>query len=237
VTVMVAVLLAGFSVFIIWLLGFSQDEVEKIEDLALKNNLVVVAEEEEEDVNNTEFSAKSDIKSALDTERNDDFPYPQLWRYPVKLKDNFRWPQEAGTLVDIQKRKEGATQLSMEMRLKLKDMGILRENSAEHQLPDNIAEVARTTGILMPRKNLWVSFDTFAAKNRPGLAQSSEDEDSCSIKVVANLQKRKKKMEETAKKNVEIIKWKNKHTDLFQQEKENLIRFVKGEKSGFVRSF
>ena len=234
VTLLVAALVAGFSLFIIWLLGFSQDEVEKIEDMALNSNLLVV--EEEEDTEEKEVSSKSTIKS-VDKESKEDFPYPQLWRYPVQSKANFRWPQEAATLVDIQKRREGATQLSLEMRIKLKDMGILRENTAEHQVTENIAEIARDTGILMPRKNLFVTFDTFAAKKRPGLAQSSEDEDVCNIKVIANQQKKKKKLEETEKKNVEIMKWKTKHIDLFQQEKENLIKFVKGEKSGFVRSF
>jgi len=70
--------------------------------------------------------------------------------------------------------------------------------------------------------------------------QSSEDEDVCIIKVIANQQKKKKKLEETEKtekKNIEIMKWKTKHTDLFQQEKENLIKFVRGGNSGFVRSF
>jgi len=160
-----------------------------------------------------------------------------LWRYSVQSKANFRWPQEAATLVDIQKRREGATKLSLKMRLKLKDMGIQREDTTEHQVTENIAQVARDTGILMPRKNLFVTFDTFATRKRPGLVQSSEDEDICNIKVIANHQKKKKKTEETEKKNVEIMKWKIKHTDLFQQEKENLIKFVRGGKSGFVRSF
>jgi hypothetical protein len=227
VTLIVAFLLLGFSFFIIWFFGFSQEEVEKIDD-----TVVVVAAEE--DVNGHECTSHYSIKSAIDTKRSEDFPYAQLWRYPAQSKANFRWPEEAATLVDIQRRKEGATELSTEMRMKLKDMGILRKQSAETQATENIADIARTTGILMPRKNLWVTFDTFAAKSRPGLAQSSEDEDSCNIKVVA---KKKKKMEETAKKNVEIMKWKDKHTNLFQQEKEDLIKFVKGEKSGFVRSF
>jgi len=237
VTIIVAFLLLGFSVFAIWLLGFSQDEVEKIEDIAANSNLVLT-DEEEDDVEDSESPKISAIKSSNDTNQSDDFPYSQLWRYsyPVQSKTNFRWPQEAKTLVDIQRRKEGATQISNEMRSKLESMGILREQSAEHQISENIADIARTTGILMPRKNLWVTFDTFAAKNRPGLAQSSEDEDGTSAKTTTNMQKKKKKLEEAAKKNVEIMKWKSKHTDLFQKEKENLIKFVKGEKSGFVRS-
>jgi len=46
VTLLIAALVAGFSLLIVWLLGFSQDEVEKIEDMALKCNLLVVEEEE-----------------------------------------------------------------------------------------------------------------------------------------------------------------------------------------------
>jgi len=232
VTLIVAFLLLGFSFFAIWLLGFSQEEVGKLEEIANNGNVVVLAEDED-DVEESETALTSAIKCTNDTTRNEEMSYAQLWRYPVKSKANFRWPQEAATLVDIQRRREGATQLSMEMRLKLQSMGILREESAMQQVTENIAEIARTTGILMPRTKLWVTFDTFAAKNRPGLAQSSEDEDGSCVKAAT---KKKKKMEETAKKNVEIMKWKNKHTDLFQQEKENLIKFVKGEKSGFVRS-
>jgi len=232
VTLIVAFLLLGFSFFAIWLLGFSQEEVEKLEEIANNGNVVVVAEEED-DVEESETAVNSAIKCANDTTRSEELSYAKLWRYPVKSKANFRWPQEAATLVDIQRRREGATQLSMEMRLKLQSMGILREDNPVQQVTENIAEIARTTGILMPRSKLWVTFDTFAAKNRPGLAQSSEDEEGTCVKVAT---KKKKKMEETAKKNVEIMKWKNKHTDLFQQEKENLIKFVKGEKSGFVRS-
>merc|ERR1712179_759435 len=213
VTLIVAFLLLGFSFFAIWLLGFSQEEVEKLEEIANNGNVVVVAEEED-DVEESETAVNSAIKCANDTTRSEELSYAKLWRYPVKSKANFRWPQE------------GATQLSMEMRLKLQSMGILREDNPVQQVTENIAEIARTTGILMPRSKLWVTFDTFAAKNRPGLAQSSEDEEGTCVKVAT---KKKKKMEETAKKNVEIIKWKNKHTDLFQQEKENLIKFVKGE--------
>jgi len=235
VTLIVAFLLLGFSFFAIWLLGFSQEEVGKLEEIANNGNVVVLAEDED-DVGESETGVNSAIKCTNDTTQSEEMSHAQLWRYPrypVKSKANFRWPQEAATLVDIQRRREGATQLSMEMRLKLQSMGILREESAVQQVNENIAEIARTTGILMPRSKLWVTFDTFAAKNRPGLAQSSEDEEGSCVKAAT---KKKKKMEETAKKNVEIMKWKNKHTDLFQQEKENLIKFVKGEKSGFVRS-
>jgi len=232
VTLVIAVLMAGASVFIIWLLGFSQEEAEKIEDITKNSNVVIVAELEEED--DKEISPNSVIKSTIDNESKEDIPYAQLWHYPVKAKSKFRWPQEAATLVDIQKRREGTTHLSAEMRLKLKDMGILREPTGEDHVIENIAEIARDTGILMPRKNLRVTFDTFSAKRRPGLAQSSEDEEGGSIKVIA---KRKKKLEETEKKNVKIIEWKNKHTDLFQQEKANLIKFVREENQAFIRAF
>jgi len=238
VTLMIGFLVAGASVFIVWLLGFSQEEVEKIEDLAKNSSVVIVTEEVSEvEGKSQNISPSLAIKFTINNESKDGLPYAQLWRYPVQSKNNFRWPEEAATLVDIQKRREGVTQLSMEMRLKLKDMGILRETAGEHQVVENLAHIARDTGVLMPRKNLWVSFDTFSAKSRPGLAQSSEDEDGSSLKVIANQQKKKKKLEETAKKNVKIIEWKNKHTDLFQQEKEKLIKFVREENQAFVRGF
>ena len=69
------------------------------------------------------------------------------------------------------------------------------------------------------------------------MLQSSEDEDVCNIKVIANQQKKKKKLEETEKKNVEIMKWKTKHTNLFQQEKEILVKFVRGENQDLLDHF
>jgi len=234
VTLIVAFLMLGFSALAIWFLGFSQEEVGNLEEIANNGNVVVVAEDQD-GVEESETAVNSTIKSTNDKTRGEESYYAQMWGYPVKYKTNFRWPQEAATLVSIQRRREGATQLSMELRMKLESMGILREESRDQQqqVTENIAEIARTTGILMPRSKLWVTFDTFAAKNRPGLAQSSEDEEGGAVNRAS---KKKKKSEETAMKNIEIMKWKNKHTDLFQQEKENLIKFVKGEKSGFVRS-
>eukprot|EP00092_Neocalanus_flemingeri_P005400 GFUD01005820.1.p1 GENE.GFUD01005820.1~~GFUD01005820.1.p1 ORF type:complete len:237 (+),score=58.05 GFUD01005820.1:90-800(+) len=235
VPLVIAVLVAGSSFFFVWLLGFSQEEAEKIEDITKNHNVVVVTEEEAEA---KEVSPNALINLTINKESKEDFHYAQLWSYQVKSRQNFRWPQEAATLVDIQKKREGATQLSSEMRLKLKGMGILREQTGEPEAIENIAEIARDTGILMPRKNLWVTFDCFSSKRRPGLAQSSEDdEDGGSPKVIANKEKKKRKLEETAAQNVKIIEWKNKHTDLFQQEKQNLIRFVRMEKQGFVRAF
>jgi len=168
-TLLIAAFVAGFSLFIVWLLGFSQDEVKKIEDMAIKYNLLVVEEEEETEERET---SSTSIKSVIDRELKEDFPYPQLWRYPAQSKANFRWPQEAATLVEIQKRREGATKLSLEMRLKLKGMGILREDTTEHHVTENIAQVARDTGILMPRKT---------CSSHLTLSHLRRDQGSCSL--------------------------------------------------------
>ena len=229
--VLLATLITGMSLFIVWIFGFSHDEDKAVQD----GGMVIITDEHGEDV---EESAKDPVgknqalsQSSSLKENSLPTSYPTVWCFQAKFKANFKWPQDAGTLVKIQKRTEGATQLSTEMQSKLQDIGIFRENSALNLIREDIAEVARETGILMPRKRLNITFDMFSKKKRPGLSLSSEDEDSAGLE-----KKKKKKKEETARRNEEITKWKNQHTNLFQQEKADLLKFVKAEKQSFTRS-
>ena len=85
----------------------------------------------------------------------------------------FQWPQQAPVLEEVRSRKEGTTELSPGLRNKLEELGILKEGSREGQ---EVEGRARSSGGQLPRRSIRISFDTFQAKARPGLENSSEDE-------------------------------------------------------------
>ena len=88
----------------------------------------------------------------------------------------------------------------------------------------------------MPRRNLWVTFDMFLNKKRPGLPLLEDTEESYKTCKALD-EKKKKKQNKVSKNDEDLVKWKNENTSLFREEKENLIKFVRAERLGFVRSF
>ena len=106
----------------------------------------------------------------------------------------------------VRKRKEGATEISASVRAKLEGEGILRrkksevaeeeeeeveegqnrlENTWEKKKTDDPVEAAaRLSGGLLPRKSIRISFDTFQAKVRPGLVNTSSEEEEEMMKTM-----------------------------------------------------
>ena len=106
----------------------------------------------------------------------------------------------------VRKRKEGATEISASVRAKLEGEGILRrkksevaeeeeeeveegqnrlENTWERKKTDDPVEAAaRLCGGLLPRKSIRISFDTFQAKVRPGLVNTSSEEEEEMMKTM-----------------------------------------------------
>merc|ERR1711936_1059103 len=221
--VIIGVLVVVTSVFITWLLTISKDEniTENI------NDVVIIPEDDKEE-------SLNDDKDITNKEHETHaLQYTSIWRYSMGSNQTFKWPQQAATLVEIQKRKQAKTLLSMEMMLKLKNMGILRQSGDAYKDIENIEKIARVPGLQMPRKRLRITFDTFLSRSRPGLAQSSEDGN---FKVVNRKHKHTNMEDVTAKNNVKIIEWKNKHSELFKHEKDDLIKFVREENQGFLRA-
>merc|ERR1711936_1193671 len=223
--VIIGALVVVTSVFITWLLTISKDEniTENI------NDVVIIPEDDKEE-------SLNDDKDITNKEHETHaLQYTSIWRYSMGSNQTFKWPQQAATLVEIEKRKQAKTLLSMEMMLKLKNMGILRQSGDAYKDIENIEKIARVPGLQMPRKRLRITFDTFLSRSRPGLAQSSEDEDG-NIKVVNKKHKHTNIEDVTAKNNAKIIEWKNKHSELFKHEKDDLIKFVREENQGFLRA-
>ena len=83
-------------------------------------------------------------------------------------------------------RREGTTELSPELRLRLQEAGILRKAGTGEEVVTRCLETAaRMRGQNLPKRSVRISFDTFQAKSRPGLeTTSSEDEES--LKTDAN---------------------------------------------------
>merc|ERR1711936_822096 len=221
--VIIGVLVVVTSVFITWLLTISKDEniTENI------NDVVIIPEDDKEE-------SLNDDKDITNKEHETHgLQYTSIWRYSMGSNRTFKWPQQAATLVEIQKRKQAKTLLSMEMILKLQNMGILRQSGDAYKDIENIEKIAKVTGLQMPMKRLRITFDTFSSRSRPGLAQSSEDGN---FKVVNRKHKHTNMEDVTAKNNVKIIEWKNKHSELFKHEKDDLIKFVREENQGFLRA-
>ena len=96
-------------------------------------------------------------------------------------------------------RKEGATEISSTLRAKLEVEGILRKkvvrvdeeeeevqglNCMENKAGDLLEQSARLSGQMLPRKSIRISFDTFQAKVRPGLASTSSEEEEEMMKTM-----------------------------------------------------
>ena len=96
-------------------------------------------------------------------------------------------------------RKEGATEISSALRAKLEVEGILRKkvvrvddeeeevqglNCMEDKADDLLEQSARLSGQMLPRKSIRISFDTFQAKVRPGLASTSSEEEEEMMKTM-----------------------------------------------------
>ena len=97
----------------------------------------------------------------------------------------------------VRKRKEGATEISATLRAKLEGEGILRRKEQEEEVEeeenyleerkkteDLVEPAARQSGRLLPRKSIRISFDTFQAKARPGLANTSSEEEEELMKTM-----------------------------------------------------
>ena len=110
----------------------------------------------------------------------------------------------------VRKRKEGVTEISATLRAKLEGEGILRrqevvvdevemeeEEEEEEEVvmqgqhlqerkktEDLVEPAARQSGRLLPRKSIRISFDTFQAKARPGLANTSSEEEEELMKTM-----------------------------------------------------
>ena len=97
-------------------------------------------------------------------------------------------------------RKEGATEISSALRAKLEVEGILRKkvvrvdeeeeeevqglNCIKDNAGDLLEQSARLSGQMLPRKSIRISFDTFQAKVRPGLASTSSEEEEEMMKTM-----------------------------------------------------
>ena len=97
-------------------------------------------------------------------------------------------------------RKEGATEISSTLRAKLEVEGILRKkvvrvdeqeeeevqglNCMEDKAGHLLEQSARLSGQMLPRKSIRISFDTFQAKVRPGLASTSSEEEEEMMKTM-----------------------------------------------------
>ena len=99
-------------------------------------------------------------------------------------------------LSQVRKRKEGVTEISATLRAKLEGEGILRRKEEEEveeeenyleerkKTEDLLEPAARLSGRLLPRKSIRISFDTFQAKVRPGLANTSSEEEEELMKTM-----------------------------------------------------
>ena len=99
--------------------------------------------------------------------------------------------------LQVRKRKEGVTEISATLRAKLEGEGILRRQEKEQveeeedqylekrkKTEDLVEPAARLSGRLLPRKSIRISFDTFQAKVRPGLANTSSEEEEELMKTM-----------------------------------------------------
>jgi hypothetical protein len=100
---------------------------------------------------------------------------------------SFQWPQGAPMLEGVRKRSSG---LDSTLEDKLKGLGIFRgqgaqgqkqevkqeeeEELAQSQEQRSLECAARVCGRSLPRRHVWVTFDNFLAKSRPGLESEEE---------------------------------------------------------------
>ena len=117
----------------------------------------------------------------------------------------FLWPRGASALSHLT-----IPTLDLELEEKLKELEIHREE-VEGQL-EEVEAAARTSGKEVARKQIRITFDTFLARNRPGLGSNEEE--------ARKLKNRKKKKKKKAKANENKKSW---HDD-----KENKVIKTEG---------
>merc|ERR1719369_736003 len=119
----------------------------------------------------------------------------------VILGQTFFWPAHSEALETVRHTPSG---ISQDLKLRLGEMGILREETKEvEEIGVKVEEAARLRGAKLTRKQVRVIFDTFLAKSRPGLEISSEEE----ADMVVKERKGKKEKGNFAKKRKSYVKF------------------------------
>merc|ERR1711874_488018 len=77
----------------------------------------------------------------------------------------FRWPQHSFLIEQV---KRNASHVSREMENNLKELELYQEESTTQNIEWRVAEAARRCSRNIKRK-IWIRFDIFMAKGRPGL--------------------------------------------------------------------
>lgn len=79
----------------------------------------------------------------------------------------FQWPQHSFLVEHLRIEHSKASTLSEELQNHLKDLGIYHEDETTRGVKTKIVLAAKLS--LIPRKHIWITFDAFMARNRPGL--------------------------------------------------------------------
>merc|ERR1719435_471988 len=92
----------------------------------------------------------------------------------------FLWPRGVSTLTHLI-----TPTLDLEVEEKLKELGIHREG--EEGTLEEVEAAARSSGKEVARKQIRITFDTFLARDRPGLGSNEEE-----ARKLKNKKKKKK---------------------------------------------
>ena len=134
----------------------------------------------------------------------------------------FRWPMDAPVLEGVRSTSQG---LDSALEEKLKELGILRSKEgkqeqeqeqeqgqgqgqeqeqevkqAKEKKQESLESAAKICGRSLPRRHVWLTFDNFLAKSRPGL-ESDEEVKEVSPKPKKNRNRRNNNNTKTKKKD------------------------------------
>jgi len=186
--------------FVVWY--FLSIEEKAYKQPKLKEDIKIVEIEEEQPQEDADEERHLYIKDGkvvnypeLYLRRNDEEEFKEVRPKPAETKTKakretpaassaesspkpFQWPRRDDIIERLRsKQNENDVDISSDLKVKLKDAGILRSSPALDDC-SRISTRAQICGRHVPRKQIFVGFDKFESVSRPGLEHSSSPDSS-----------------------------------------------------------
>merc|ERR1712119_247206 len=175
--------IAVLPVFLVWFLGIITDSIEEKENHG--DRVIILDENDTEELQETNVEERH--LYVIPNLRKDSnlMKYQQYCAYPgqdcqarPELKENenlitapFQWPANSDVIEQLRTFQNQNSALSYEVKKKLEDVGILRQNTGSdgHISQVKIEDHAWLSGHNIPKKQVHAFWDEFETKARPGL--------------------------------------------------------------------
>ena len=129
----------------------------------------------------------------------------------------FRWPQHSYLVEHLREEESVQARLCSCLVTQLQDLSIYCEEETTASVSSKIVMAARLSGVGL-RNRVWISFDVFMSRNRPGLISDPDN---------PTIIKKKKKRSKTKKKVTDKENIQNVQTAVYIEEQEDISTIVR----------